>query len=200
MTDNVLAIADRPWWHTAIQWTLWAIVMATVSAWLARSRNRRRPVAVQRVLAHPPSTLIVGILCFLLFGFFLIISNVFPNATVTWWTNAALAALVLLSVAIVLDYFLAWHELSEDGMAYRKLTGARRYLRWSDLRSVRYSSMMKWYVLKTHTGQVARLSAWLMGLPELARLILAHAPKESISRSTLPILEATAAGEPPSAT
>jgi hypothetical protein len=56
---------------------------------------------------------------------------------------------------------------------------------------------MKWFRLETRTGAVARISAMLIGLPEFARLLLAHAPADAIPPETLLVLEATAAGNPP---
>lgn len=38
----------------------------------------------------------------------------------------------------------------------------------------------------------------LVGLPEFARLLLAHVPPGAIEPGTLPVLDATAAGRPPS--
>jgi hypothetical protein len=53
---------------TALQWTLWLVVMATVMGWLARSRLRARPASDARRLVHPPSTLIVGLVAFAFFA------------------------------------------------------------------------------------------------------------------------------------
>jgi hypothetical protein len=98
----------------------------------------------------------------------------------------------------VVDYFMANHQVSEDGLAYRKLVGTRKYLRWSDLRDVRYASLMKWFRLETRSGDVARISIMLMGLSEFARLLLENAPDDVIESGTLHILQATAQGHPPS--
>jgi hypothetical protein len=57
---------------------------------------------------------------------------------------------------------------------------------------------MKWFRVESQTGTVVRLSLMLMGLPEFAQLLLAHAGREAIEKSTLPLLEMTASGNPPS--
>jgi hypothetical protein len=57
---------------------------------------------------------------------------------------------------------------------------------------------MKWFRLETHTGQVVRVSAMVMGLPEFARLLLARAPQGAVDADSRLVLEATAAGNPPS--
>lgn len=61
-----------------------------------------------------------------------------------------------------------------------------------------YAPAMKWFRLETRSGDVARLSVMLMGLPAFAQVLLAHAPAEAIAPETRAILEATAAGDPPS--
>jgi len=74
-------VSNRPWWGPVVQWGLWAVAMILVMGWLARSRTQpRRPQDAQR-LAHPRSTLIIGLACA---GFFLtiaVLSAVFPGKT-----------------------------------------------------------------------------------------------------------------------
>jgi len=183
---------------TALQWTVWFGLMSLVMGWLARSRLRARPASNMRRLQYPPSTLIVGLVCVGLFAGIAVVSNSYTNDTATWWTTAIFVGFALLSAPMVSGYFLQHHEVSEDGLAYRNMTGARRDLRWSDLKAVRYSSAKKSFRLETRAGDSARISAMLMGLPEFARLLLEHAPKDAIDPGTVGVLEATAAGNPPS--
>jgi heme/copper-type cytochrome/quinol oxidase subunit 4 len=191
-------MSDRPWWAIALQWTLWALLMSLVMGWLAKGRFRARPTSQARRLAHPPSTLMIGAVCSVFFAGLAVVSNVVPNKTTTWWTTSIFVGFAILSAPLVVDYFMANHQVSEDGLAYTKLVGTRKYLRWSDLRDVRYASSMKWFRLETRSGDVARISVMLMGLPEFARLLLANAPDDAIQSDTLPILQATAQGNPPS--
>src|SRR5689334_92168 len=97
---------DQPWWGPAVQWTVWGILMALAMGWVARSRFKTRPDSDSQRLVHPPSTLIIGIVVFLFFAGIAIVSNVFPNRTVTWWTTAVFAGFALLSLAMVAAYFL----------------------------------------------------------------------------------------------
>jgi len=100
---------------------------------------------------------------------------------------------------MVINYFIAKHEVSAEGLFYRKLVaGTTKHLRWSDLRAVRYSPLAKCFHLETHSGGVARISVMLTGLPDFARLLLAHAPGGAVDAETLHVLEATAEGHPPS--
>jgi hypothetical protein len=189
---------EKPLAARAIQWLVWAIFMLAVMRWMARSRNRPRPPAEERVLSHPRSTLIMGLVCFVFFAGAAIVSNVFRNHTTTWWTTSIFVGFALLSFPMISDYFIARYMVSEDGLAYRKITGSARYLRWSELRYVRYATGMKWFRLETQSGEVARISAMLMGLPEFARLLLANTPKDAIDSDALPVLQATAGGDAPS--
>jgi hypothetical protein len=189
---------NRAWWITLLQWTLWGVIMLIVTGWLGKSRFRAWTASRARCLVHPPSTLIIGLVCFAFFAGIAVVSNVIPNETTTWWTTSAFVGFALLSVAMVFGFFLEKHEVSEEGIACRNFAGARKYLRWSDLRAVRYASAMKWFRLETNSGSVARISVVLTGLPEFARLLLQSAPQGAIDAGTLDVLRATAAGKPPS--
>ena len=190
-------MADEAWWGTLLQWALPGLVMTAVMGWAGRSRFHRQSGPARR-LVHPISTLIIGLVCLLLFAGAAIVSNVFPNPTVTWWTTSIFVGFALLSAVIVSAFFLEGHEVSEDGLAFRNFVGITKYLRWSDLRSVRYSPGMKWFRLETHAGTAARVSVMLTGLPEFARLLLHNAARGSIDSETFNVLGATAAGNPPS--
>jgi hypothetical protein len=188
---------SKEWWVTAVQWIVWGILMTLVMGWLAKSRLRARPDASLHQLYHPTSTLIIGLACIVFFVGIAIISNVYSNKTTTWWTTTAFLGFAVLAVPVVADYFLSRHELSDEGLSYGGLSGKRGYLRWSELRRVQYAPGMKWFRLETSSGKVARISAMLVGLPEFAQLVLRHAPPKSIEPGALPILQATADGNPP---
>jgi hypothetical protein len=191
-------VSERPFWATILQWTLWGVVMSLVMGWLGKSRFRVRPTSDARRLYNPPSTLIVGALCFLLFAGLAVVSNVVPNKTSTWWTTLIFAGFAMLSLPIVVSYFAADYRVSEDGLDYRTFFGTKKYLRWSELGDVRYATGMKWFRLETHSGVLARVSVMLMGLPEFARLLLEHTPHDVIESGALLILQETAKGNPPS--
>ena len=191
-------MGDRPWWITALQWTLWVVAMSIVMGWLARSRFRARPASQANRLVHPPGTLIIGLLCFAVFAGLAIVSNVIPNKTTTWWTTSVFVGFALLSAPMVTAFFLEEYEVSEEGIAGRSFTGVRKYLRWSDLRAARYVAPMKWFRLETQSGTVARISVMLIGLPEFARWLLQRAPHGAIDAGTLAVLQDTAVGNPPS--
>ena len=181
-----------------VQWTLWAIIMSLIMGWVARSRRQPRAAGHARRLQHPPSTLIIGLVSFLLFAAIAVISNVFANATTTWLTTTVFVVFALLALPIVGDYFAARHEVSEEDLRYGRLFGSGGQIRWADLKSVRFSAAMKWFRLESQSGTVVRISVLLMGLPVFAQLLLVHSPPEAIENNTLPVLRMTAEGNPPS--
>jgi len=166
--------------------------------WVARSRMRPRPAGCDQQLRHPVSTLIIGLAGFLLFAAIAVISNVFANKTTSWWTTAIFVGFAALALPVVGDYFAARHEVSREGLHYGRLIGAGGFLRWDELRSVRFSSSMKWFRLESQSGTVVRVSVMLMGLPVFAQMLLAHARSAAINPTTQMILHATAEGNPPS--
>jgi hypothetical protein len=149
-------------------------------------------------LQHPPSTLIIGLVCFLFFAGIAVISNVYANATTTWLTTTVFVGFALLALPIVGDYFAARHEVSEEGLRYGRLFGSGGQIHWADLKSVRFSAAMKWFRLESQSGTVVRISVMLMGLPVFAQLLLVHTPPEAIESNTLSVLRTTAEGNPPS--
>jgi hypothetical protein len=181
-----------------MQWTLWGLIMSIIMGWVARSRTRPRPVGDARRLHHPPSTLIIGLACFLLFAGIAVISNVFANATTTWLTTTVFVGFALLVLSVIGDYFAARHEISAEGLRYGRLISSGGHIRWAELKSLRFSTAMKWFRLESQSGTVVRVSVMLMGLPAFAQLLLAHAPREAIEKDALPILQSTAEGNPPS--
>jgi len=184
--------------RSLVAMALWGLLMSVVISWIARSRERPRPAAAGQRLQHPISTLIVGLTGFLFFAAIAVVSNVFANATTSWKTTTVFVGFALLALPILGDYFAARHEVSEEGLRYGRLFTSGGYMRWTDLKSIRFSDAMKWFRLESQSGSVVRLSVMLMGLPTFAQLLLAHVPRQSIEKNTLPVLQATAEGNPPS--
>ena len=181
-----------------MQWILWTLLMSLIMGWVARNRMRPRPASCDQHLRHPVSTLIIGLACFLLFAGIAVISNVFANKTTSWWTTAIFAGFALLALPVIGDYFAARHEVSQEGLRFGRLIGSGGFLRWDELKSVRFISSMKWFRLESQSGTVVRVSVMLMGLPAFAQMLLANARSEAIDPTTQTILQATAEGNPPS--
>jgi hypothetical protein len=184
-------------WPQVIRWGIWLLLMVVVMGWVARSRFRGRPAADARRLAHPPSTLIIGLVVFALFAGIAVVSNVYANRTTSVFTTAVFVGFAALALWLVADYFVGRHEVSDEGMSHGSLTG-RRQFRWTEVSGVRYSPAMKWFRLEIRSGRAARVSSMLVGLPDFARLVLAKVPAGAIDPETRPVLEATATGHPPS--
>ena len=121
-------MSQTPWWAVAIQWTLWAVVMTVVMGWLGRSRLQRRIGEDPGTLRHPTSTLIMGAIGFCLFAACTVLSALSRNGTAPWWVSTGFAVGAAMSAAMVLDYFMARHRVSDGGLAYRKLFGATGFI------------------------------------------------------------------------
>ena len=184
--------------HIWLQSILWGLLMSLAMGWVARSRSRPRPTGSAQRLQHSTSTLVIGLACFLFFAAIAIVSNVFANATTSWKTTTVFVGFALLALPILGSYFAARHEVSEKGLRYGRLLGSGGYMAWTELKTIRFSEAMKWFRLESQSGKVVRLSVMLTGLPRFAQLLLAHAPRESIEKDTLPVLQTTAEGNPPS--
>ncbi len=171
--------------------------MFAVMGWFGRSRLRPRRDLQPGALRMPRSMLILGALGFGFFATVLVLSNVYSNHTTTWWTSAIFAGFAVMALPMIADYFLARHSADVDGLSYWTYFGGRKRMVWSDVREVRFATAMKWFRLRDDRGGIARISIMLVGLPEFARLLLAHAPPQAIDSQTRDLLEATAADHPP---
>lgn len=189
----------RDWWIPIVKSALWGVAMALVMGWVARSRFGKRADIDARTLAHPFSTLVIGIAGVALFGGIAIISNTIgKNQTTTMWTTLAFLAFALASVPMIADYYFARHRVSERGMDYGRMFGQRGTFCWSEVQRVRYASAMKWFAIDLRSGSTIRVSAMLMGLPDFARILLAHVPRSVIDDDTYALLLETEQGRPPS--
>ncbi|TXH77398.1 MAG: hypothetical protein E6Q88_01395 [Lysobacteraceae bacterium] len=193
-------MTDRPWWATALQWSLWWIAMIAVMGWLGRARLKPRPVHEAGSLRHPRATLIIGLVTFGFFAALTVLSNLFPNDTATWWTTAIFVGFALMGVPLIIEYVYARHAVSAAGLSYWTYFGGAKFMAWDTLREVRFTHAMRWFRVENSSGDVARLSVMLIGLPDFAAALLEYAPDTTvIDDETLAILQATAAGHPPPA-
>ncbi|WP_431102536.1 hypothetical protein [Roseateles noduli] len=118
-----------------------------------------------------------------------------PAATLG--TALCFGVLGLMALPMVADYFFARHRLSDEAIDYGRRFGGRGTMRWADVRLVRFSPTMKWFVLEDPSGHKARVSASLAGLPEFARLVLAHVPPEAVDKKTHKLLVDAGLGRRP---
>jgi hypothetical protein len=182
------------WWRTVAQWLFMWIGMVVVIGWAARRRVKSPTAAGATRMYRPASTLIAGVVGLVLCVTMAIISSTLPNPNRL--RTAVFVGFALMSIPMLLDYFLDWCEFSAEGMNYGRLTGGRGYLRWADIRHVRYSPVMGWLRLESSAGDVARIRLMLVGLPEFARLVLDHVPSAAIESDARPVLQGIAKGHP----
>ena len=182
------------WWRTVAQWLLLGIGMAVVIGWAARSRVKSPTSAAAARMYRPTITLIAGVVGLVLCVAMAILSSTLPNPN--WLRTAVFVGFALMSIPMLLDYFLDWCEVSAEGMNYGRLMGGRGYLRWTDVRHVRYSPVVGWLRLESSAGDVARIRLMLVGLPEFARLVLEHVPSVAIESDARPVLQGLAKGHP----
>jgi hypothetical protein len=185
-----------PFWQTTIQWTIWGIAMSLVMGALARSRNKVRLPMDENKLVHPRSTLILGVVCS---GFFVsaaILSVAFIEKG-GWGFAIFFLAFSLLGAPIIVDYYLARHELTGDGLNYGTMFKGRHSLKWADVTSIRYSQGAKWFLVFAPGKPVARISAMLLGLPAFAKEVLNKVPGSRIETQAQQVLRETAQGNLP---
>jgi len=182
----------------ALWFVLWFVAMALVMRWLQGTRLTPRAGQSASLLQHPRSLLVIGLVCSGFFVVISILSVVFPDKEgPSLGITLGLLAFSLLGLPLIAEYYRVWHRLEPGGMRSQPLLSEARSLRWKDVRRVRYSQAMKWFVLETGSGAVVRISVMLTGLPAFARAVLHEVSRDRIDPAAVPVLEQTAADNPP---
>lgn len=188
---------SKPVWLLMAQAAGWAISLALIAAWMARSRERRAAAEHLDVLRHPPSTLIVGCLGGGLFLALALWSVLVAAEEVTWRVRGGFLGGALLGGVTVAMFFRVEHRAGPDGLAYRPLIGRAGFLHWRDVRAIGYSELRSCFRIETRDGRTVRISVLLRGLPGFARWALAGISPENIEPETRSLLEATREGRLP---
>lgn len=184
---------------SVIEWVVWCVGMALVMGWVSRSRSRAPSQAGTLVL--PTSIPIIGIVAVVFFLALAVISNTGgKNVTSTPGTTLLFCAFAIASVPFISCFYLCRHRVSRSGMDYGEMFGARRTFAWSEVRTVRYSRDMGWFKLELDSGYVARISTMSRGLPEFARLVLTHVPRDRCSDDAYRLLKGAREGKLPNLT
>lgn len=58
-------------------------------------------------------------------------------------------------------------EFDDSGIRFQSLVGGKRRFSWGELRSIRYSDSMHWYVMTFRNRQKIRVSVYMHGIREL---------------------------------
>lgn len=188
---------DKPWWASAIQWSIWAVVMTLVMGWLARSRTRKRPSAPVGTMAYPASVLVIAVVCTIVFSGLGVITIVSTDGSLNPLVYTVFLAFAGLGIYLLLAYFMVHHIITDSGLEFRRFTGSEGAIRWPDVSEVSYSEILTCFKIKTVSGNVVRVSAMLLGLDGFAETVLANVPPHAMSSRVRAILEATASGTPP---
>ncbi len=168
--------------------------------WLSRARLRKRPYPERDILAYPPILLVFGIIYFLFFlGFAVLMLLTIPNSAERLKFFLLFVAFSLGGLPIIAASLFERHRVSALGIEYSPLlgVGSGGYLPWSEVRRVKFSSFMRWFILEGYDGTKVRISVMMMGLPEFARYLLASVAPEAIGTRALHLLQQTAYGFPP---
>ncbi|MCF7797970.1 MAG: hypothetical protein K9N11_08470 [Lentisphaeria bacterium] len=189
---------QNDWWLEIVKWLLLAVVFIFIGIGFRRYGFRVRPSPDGTTLKQPVSVLMAGVVGFIFWGGITVISNTIArNETTTLWSTAIFVFLALMSLVLIAYYFFARHHLSPEGLAYGKLYGKREFIRWSDIREIKYKPRRGWFRLQTAAGSGIRISVALLGLPEFAQHILAHVSPERLDNPTRSLLMEIAAGKKP---
>ena len=191
-------MSDRAWWVHVLQWGTWLVLMTVAMGWLARSRLGGRAAARSNILRFPRTVLVVGLIAWIFFVALTVLSLLYPNNTGSPLVSLAFLAFAAFAAHWVVEFFYVRYRIESNGLHYRTLFAGKGFLRWEDVARVRYSELTKWFRIDGTDGEVVRVSAMLLSLPDFARAMLRAVPGSRIDPATSDILQETANGSPPS--
>jgi hypothetical protein len=191
-------MSSRPYWASILQWTLWFALMAGIYHVLDRARMKSAKSGDDTVMTYPRSAVVLSVIFLLLFAALTALIFFAPAGNSTGWAKVILALLLLATLHMTVDCFIGRYTLSDEGLRYVNVFSGERMFRWDELSSLKYAPHMRWFVLTSSQGHVARISVMMTGLPAFARLLMERARNVSIDPATIPILKQTARGELPS--
>lgn len=183
---------------SVIQWGLWFLMMSVVMGALGRARLRPRAESERGDLVHPTSTLVVGVVCSGFFMLLAVLCLIFPGKDGGPLISVFFMAFSTLGLLMIAEYTRSRHRVEPEGLRYHTFMGRAGLVRWIDISRVTFSPGGQWFVVEGSAGEKVRLSTMLMGLPELARVILQQVEPDRIDPGSREIIEETAAGNPPS--
>jgi len=191
------AMNERLFWIVMAQWIVCGIVVTVLLGWVSMQRDRRPDASESRILRMPPVYAIAGTIGVVVF----LGALAWSHAYAAEWRHALTDAVFLLfaglSCWVLSDFALVRLRVDPSGVSTRTLSGRWRTLAWSQVREVRYSTMMLYFRLRAADGATAKVPVTALGLPAFARLALRFVPDEALDALTREQLEETAAGRPP---
>jgi Bacterial PH domain len=191
------------WLSLLLFWALWIPAMAFVMGYLAKVRMQKPADLPVGELRHPWTTLALAITGLLLFGGFALVVLVvgpdeFGGRRQYFGFLGAFSGFAAAFFPVVLVHKREHYQVTDDGIQYQPPFRRGGFLKWSDVKRVRYSITNKWFRLDGVNGEVVRISVMLLGLPDFARVLFDHVSDGVIEPSAEPVLNATREGHPPS--
>ncbi len=145
----------REWWIPIVQWTLWGVAMTVVMGWVARSRFGKRPASGADALAHPMSTLVIGVVGVLFFGGIAVVSNTIGKNHHLNLDHAVFRGIRAGRGAHDRELFFRAPSCLRPRHGLWRIFGQRGTSHWSDVTRVRYASMMKWFAIDLRSGSTS---------------------------------------------
>lgn len=190
------------WLSQLLVWALWFPAMAFVMGYLAKVRMQKPVGLNDGELRHPWTTLAMGVTGLVLFGGFALVvllagSEEFGGRRQYFGLLGAFLGFAAAFFPVVLIHKRERYQVTEDGIQFQPPFRRGGFLKWPEVKRVRYSITNKWFRVDGINGEVVRISVMLSGLPDFARVLLDHVSEGVIDPSAEPVLKATREGHPP---
>lgn len=112
-----------------------------------------------------------------------------PAVSKRSWNYLVLALLFVRGLWVTAAYCFVRHELSDEGMQFKRSFRPSATFNWNDVEHVAFNERFGWYRITLRSGNKVRISCLLIGLQEFARTLLQHVPSAKIDPVTRSALE-----------
>lgn len=146
-------------------------IIELILGWISKgARHRATDESGRNILCYGKELKIVGavVTIFWIALIILVFMGVFEGTKEDiLWVTALFAFLTTTGIAILIEAYFVRIVYDETTItAYSPWRRDIRMIPWSDIESIRYSGMMRWYICKTKNHGNLILSSYLMGLDD----------------------------------
>lgn len=105
-----------------------------------------------------------------------------PGDASTTTAIGYMSLFVILVWPLFIEGTFSWYIVNNEGIDKHSAWSRHLFMRWDEVESIEFTAVNQWFVIKGNKGTI-RLHAYLIGLPEFAKIVRKHVPEERWERA-----------------
>ena len=160
-----------------------SILAFGIGSLVLRTRRRDLESYTGSEVRFPPYVLLEGIVGFLFFISVALVSNLFPNETVTVITTSVFVIFSTLSGYQAFLYFAQRHQICDSHILFTSMFNTQTKIYWKVVAAVSYNPGIKWFVVETTSGKKYHISEIMRGIRQFSVAVIANVEPDKIART-----------------